>query len=71
MKTTGLISVLFLTYTFSVAQQGLSFSEAKKNGITLPLLDSAYQSGIHDDSTKAVFASREIEYITAYKKNAN
>lgn len=51
------IIALFLTVCFQIFGQniGLSFKEAKEQGIVMKHLDSLYVSAIHSDTAKAVF----------------
>lgn len=62
------VTSILLTYlTFGIfAQKALTFSEAKKIGVTIPKLDSLYQNGIHSDPKLAVFADQD-EFYEAYR----
>jgi hypothetical protein len=68
MKTVCLVlAALFLT-GFLYRQQALSFSEAKEKNIRVSLLDSTYASGIHSDTSLAVFKNNQDEFISAYQQ---
>ncbi len=48
--------------------KAFTFQEAQKQGITISKLDSIYPSGLHSDSTKAVFWNEQDEFIKAYQQ---
>lgn len=50
------------------AQQAMTFQQAEQNGIRISQLDSIYPSGLAADSTKAVFGTRQQEFVAAYQK---
>ncbi|MDO8660261.1 MAG: hypothetical protein Q7K43_00070, partial [Candidatus Woesearchaeota archaeon] len=58
MKT---LTVTLLLACFALTAQtfgqhlGLTFEDGKKQGISIPHLDSVYKSAIHTDSSQAVF----------------
>lgn len=56
---------LILSYA-SFGQLAISLEEAQAQGINVTVLDSLYASGIHSDSSKAVFGDQQQEYIKAY-----
>lgn len=59
--------VLFGFFTTSYSQIVISFNDASKYDIEIKQLDSVYQSGIHTDTTLAVFKDDVEEYIGAYQ----
>ncbi len=66
MKTMlTLLAITALTF-MGYGQQAMTFTEAEANGIHIPHLDSMYKSGVHVDSSRAVFHNRQEEYFTAY-----
>ena len=69
MKATLLI-LFFSLFVFTCISQNnaMTFKQAEKNGIRISKLDSIYQSGLHSDSTKAVFWGKQDEFINAYQK---
>lgn len=60
-----LVFAALLSFT-SYAQLGISLAGAEDRGISIPRLDSTYQSGIHSDPDLAVFGDQQNEYIQAY-----
>ncbi len=61
-------AVLFLICCKTFGQHiGLSFQEAKKQGIEIDLLDSIYQSAVHINTSMAVFKT-DIEQETMHKE---
>ncbi|MEQ8473368.1 MAG: hypothetical protein RIC35_19380 [Marinoscillum sp.] len=64
-RFTFFIFTLFISLA-SFSQIAMSFEEAQSQGIQISMLDSLYLSGIHSDSSKAVFADQQQEYIKAY-----
>lgn len=60
------LCVLLIFGISSQAQQALAITNADSLGVDIKLLDSLYQSGIHSDASKAVFADQQEDYITAY-----
>lgn len=68
MKSVSTIIMLFIFGQYSYGQKAMTFNEAKENGISIAHLDSIYKSGIHADTTLAVFITNQDEYIVAYKK---
>lgn len=48
--------------------QGMAttFQKATNNGVSIPVLDSLYQSALHSDSLQAAFAGQEQEFQQAY-----
>jgi len=67
MKTTFTTFFLLISLTI-FAQKAMTFEDAEKNGIRISQLDSIYPSGLHADSTKAVFWDKQDEFIKAYQK---
>src|SRR5690606_23765815 len=57
--------LLFPLLSFS---QGVAttFQKAINSGVSIPVLDSLYQSALHSDSVLAVFAGQEQEFQHAY-----
>ena len=68
MKLVLIILMLSVLSQNSYCQKAMTFSEAKEIGISISHLDSIYKSGIHSDTTLAVFISNQNEYILAYQK---
>ncbi len=68
MKQILLYLILISTSTTLTAQVVMTFQAADKKGVTIEKLDSLYKSGMHSDSTKAVFWNKEDEFINAYSK---
>lgn len=69
MKT--IITTLMLTLLAINSQSQnkvLTFQEAEKEGIKVSKLDSIYPSGLHSDSTKAVFWNEQDQFIKSYQK---
>lgn len=67
------MKIIFLLFcctvhSISVAQQAMSFEEAKEKGI-YPLVEERYKSAIHSDTSKAVFKTLNAsdKHIAAYK----
>lgn len=48
-------------------QKAMTFVEANKQGISIESLDRLYASGIHADTSLAVFTNNIDEYILAYQ----
>jgi hypothetical protein len=67
MKTFLAILTLLVSFSFTYGQKAMTFEEAQENGIKVAYLDSTYKSGIHSDTSLAVFKTNESEYIDAYK----
>lgn len=57
---------LFVTACYG-QQKALTFQQAEKSGTRVSHLDSIYASGLHADSTKAVFWDKQTEFIKAYQ----
>ena len=57
------LSFCFLSY----GQKAMTFSEANEQNIKISSLDSQYQSGIHADTSLAVFKTNTDEYIAGYQ----
>jgi hypothetical protein len=65
------IILLFTISFFSVklsAQTAFHFQDAASYGAEVSKLDSLYKSGLHSDSTLAVFHRQQDEYLQAYQK---
>lgn len=63
------ITTVFLFINLTIfAQQAMTFRQAENREIRISRLDSIYPSGLHSDSTKAVFWDRQDEFISSYKK---
>ena len=68
MKTIlTILTTLTLSY-LSYGQKAMTFNEAKEINIRISHLDSIYLSGIHSDTSLAVFKTNQDEYIAAYQK---
>lgn len=64
-----MMCLLFILLSFAaVSQQAMTFNAAGSKGIRLTYLDSTYKSGLHSDSTKAVFGNKQAEFIAAYRQ---
>lgn len=68
MKPILTILMLSVLSQNSYGQKAMTFGEAEENGISISHLDSIYKSGIHSDTTLAVFITNQDEYIVAYQK---
>lgn len=68
MRKLLLITGLFLAACTASAQQTLRFAEAQSKGLRISRLDSLYQSGIHTDTSLAVFKTNTEAYIDAYQQ---
>lgn len=68
MKTLLTILMTVTLTCLCYGQKAMTFGEAKQNGIRTSYLDSIYQSGIHSDTSLAVFKNNREEYIAAYQK---
>lgn len=68
MKTILTILLLTVVNFNSYGQKAMTFTEAQENGVDIYSLDSIYKSGIHSDTTLAVFVTNQDEYIAAYQK---
>lgn len=68
MKTILTILAAFTFSYLSYGQKAMTFNEAKENNIRISYLDSIYRSGIHADTTLAVFKTNQGEYIVAYQR---
>jgi len=66
MKTLLLFSVLLIS-CWSYAQKAMTFGEAEEQHMPARQLDSIYKSGIHSDTSLAVFKTNQQEYIDAYQ----
>ncbi len=66
MKTLWCLIMIFFVET-SFSQVVVKLKEAKSNSIDIPLLDSIYMSGIHGDTSLAVFKDNPEEYYNAWK----
>jgi len=62
-----IFTTLALSY-FSYGQKAMTFQEANEQNIRMTQLDSVYLSGIHSDSSLAVFKTNQDEYIEDYQK---
>lgn len=62
------ISLLFICCVILHAQTALPIDIAKQQGIGIAELDSLYMSGVHSDSTLAVFHKNQDEFISSYQK---
>lgn len=68
MKITLTILTVFYFCVNSYGQKAMHFNEAKNNNIRTSQLDSIYLSGIHSDTSLAVFKNNTEEYVAAYQK---
>jgi hypothetical protein len=67
MKRILVVFVLFLPFVARAQKIATTFKDAVENkGLSIEKLDAAYQSALHDDSTKAAFKGREKEFHEAY-----
>jgi len=65
----SLIFFLFVNLVF--AQKAMTFGEAEQLHIPASHLDSIYKSGIHSDTSLAVFKTNQEAYIKAYQQLLN
>jgi len=63
-----LIAFSYLMSAIVHGQTALPIDLAKQQGIRISGLDSLYMSGVHSDSTLAVFHNNQNEFIAAYQK---
>jgi hypothetical protein len=68
MRITLTILTTILISGLAYGQKAMTFNEAKANNIRTSYLDSVYLSGMHSDTSLAVFKSNQDEYIGAYQK---
>src|SRR6218665_2494912 len=68
MKRSFLFLVISLAATLLRGQTAMTFDTARERAISITRLDSVYKSGIHADSTQAVFKNSQEQYIAAYQK---
>jgi hypothetical protein len=68
MKNLIIALIPIFISNFSYGQKSLTFDEAKQQGLSMSHLDSIYASGIHSDTTLAVFNNNEDEYISSYRQ---
>jgi hypothetical protein len=68
MQRSAVFLAMVLSISFLRGQTAMSFDVAKVRAIRVSHLDSVYKSGIHADSTQAVFKNNQDEYIAAYQK---
>ena len=68
MKTIRMILTMLLFNDLSYGQKAMIFNETKQNNIRTSYLDSIYASGIHADTSLAVFKNNQGEYIVAYQR---
>ncbi len=66
-KFIAILTVLTVSF-LSYGQKAMTFNEAEKQNIKMSSLDSKYQSGIHADTSLAVFKTNMDEYIEGYQK---
>lgn len=66
MKKVALFCFIFATTLTYGQKMATSFKKAIDSGVSVQKLDEAYQSALHEDSTKAAFRGREKEFINAY-----
>jgi hypothetical protein len=59
-------TVLFFCF-LSYGQKAMTFNEANEQNIKMSSLDSQYQSGIHADTSLAVFKTNTDEYFAGYQ----
>src|SRR5688500_18288107 len=67
------MKIQFLIYFLIIvnscySQKAMTFERAREKGIRSTALDSLYKSGIHADTSLAVFKTNQEEYITAYQQ---
>jgi hypothetical protein len=64
-----MLRLLFIVMSFrGASQKAMTFNAAENQGIRLTYLDSTYRSGLHSDSTKAVFGNKQEDFINAYRQ---
>jgi len=71
MKTMKIILTILTALSFSplsYGQKAMTFNEAREQNIRTSYLDSIYMSGIHSDTSLAVFKTNEDEFIADYQK---
>ena len=65
-KFIAISTVLSFCY-LSYGQKAMTFNDANEQNIKMSSLDSQYQSGIHADTSLAVFKTNTDEYIAGYQ----
>ena len=68
MKVLVSLFILLCIGNIVNAQKAIPFNQTKEHGIDAAELDSTYRSGIHADTSKAVFKTNQDEYIAAYQQ---
>lgn len=67
MKKILIVFLLHLPLVIQAQKIATTFKDAVENkGLSIEKLDAAYQSALHDDSTKAAFNGQEKEFYDAY-----
>lgn len=67
MKKLLIFLILITLTSILFGQKAMTFAEANKQGISIESLDRLYASGIHADTSLAVFTNNIDEYILAYQ----
>ncbi len=67
MKKLLTFLILMTLTSILFGQKAMTFAEADKQGISIESLDRLYASGIHADTSLAVFRNNIDEYILAYQ----
>ena len=67
MKSLLVVCIALFPFVTNAQKIATSFKDAVENkGLSIKRLDEAYQSALHDDSTKAAFRGLEKEFYDAY-----
>lgn len=67
MKRILVALITLFPFVTNAQKIATSFKDAIENkGLSIEKLDEAYQSALHDDSTKAAFKGQEKEFYDAY-----
>lgn len=67
MKRLLVVLVALFPFISNAQKIATSFKDAVENkGLSIEKLDEAYQSALHDDSTKAAFNGQQKEFYNAY-----
>jgi hypothetical protein len=67
MKRLLVVLVALFPFISNAQKIATSFKDAVENkGLSIEKLDEAYQSALHDDSTKAAFYGQQKEFYNAY-----
>ena len=66
MKVPALLVISVFIFNPGFSQLAMNFTEADQQGISISELDNTYKSGVHTDTSMAVFVDNQEEYLNSY-----